>query len=432
MARSMRVTSLILGGGRGTRLHPLTKSRSKPAVPIGGKYRLIDIPISNCIHSGLNRIYVLTQFNSMSLHQHILNSYKFDTFGGGFVEILAAQQTMDNEGWYQGTADAVRRNLTFIDRADTDLVLILSGDQLYRMDFAAMIRNHQETKADVSIAALTVDEKAASSFGIMRIDEAGRLVSFIEKPKTRELLDAARTEPDWLERLGIRAAGKPYLASMGIYLFNRKLLVDMLRQYRDDDFGKELFPRLLGTDKAVQTFLFDGYWEDIGTVGAFHQANIDLTLADPHFQFAEGDRPIFTRPRFLPCSRLAGATIRDSLIADGCQIGAGSVIENCVIGVRARIAENVTIRNSYIIGADTFESPESLVHNQMIGRPRIGIGANAVIENAIIDKNARIGKGARIINEKGIVEGNETEFGQIRDGIMVVPKFAVIPDGTVI
>ncbi len=322
-----RVISLILGGGRGTRLYPLTKSRSKPAVPIAGKYRLIDIPISNCIHSGLNRIFVLTQFNSVSLHRHIANTYTFDPFGRGFVEILAAQQTMQHETWYQGTADAVRRNVPYFTEANFDLVLILSGDQLYRMDFQDMIRSHVENKAAVSIAALPVAEAEARSCGIMRIEASGRVIDFEEKPKTRALLDRVRTEPDWMARLGIEAHGRPYLASMGIYLFNRSTLVDLLASGNATDFGHEIFPQAIANHR-VQTHLFDGYWEDIGTVGAFHKANIDLTIDDPPFNFTFGDNLIYTRPRYLPCSRISGATVTDSLISDGCLIGKNSVIEN--------------------------------------------------------------------------------------------------------
>ncbi len=285
-----RVISLILGGGRGTRLFPLTKSRSKPAVPIAGKYRLIDIPVSNCINSGLNRIFVLTQFNSVSLHRHIYNTYKFDPYGGGFVEILAAQQTMEHESWYQGTADAVRRNIPYFTESTYDLVLILSGDQLYRMDFQDMIRTHQENKAAVTIAALPVAEQEAKACGIMRIQADGRVLDFEEKPKTPEKLERVRTDPAWLEKLGLKASGRPYLASMGIYLFNRSLLVDLLRSSDATDFGHELLPRAIPAHR-VQAHLFDGYWEDIGTVGAFHKANIELTRDDPPFDFASEDGP---------------------------------------------------------------------------------------------------------------------------------------------
>jgi glucose-1-phosphate adenylyltransferase len=426
-----RVIALILGGGRGTRLFPLTQSRSKPAVPIAGKYRLIDIPISNCIHSGLNRIFVLTQFNSVSLHRHIYNTYKFDPFNGGFVEILAAQQTMEHETWYQGTADAVRRNIPYFTEGAYDLVLILSGDQLYQMNFHDMIRTHVENKAAVTIAALPVAEQKASACGIMKIESDGRVHEFEEKPKSPEELTRARTDPNWLERLGIRAAGRPYLASMGIYLFNRDVLVDLLRSSAAADFGHELLPQSIG-DHRVQAHLFDGYWEDIGTVGAFHQANIDLAGDNPPFDFASEAGPVFTRPRFLACSRIAGAHVKRSLICDGTVIGAGSVIEDSVIGVRARIAENVTIRNSYVMGIDVLEYPHHRLENLRLGRPDIAIGANSVIEGAIIDKTARIGRNVKVTNDRGTRDSEAHPTYVIRDGVVVIPKAAILRDGTVI
>ena len=426
-----KVICLILGGGRGTRLFPLTKSRSKPAVPIAGKYRLIDIPISNCIHSGLNRIFVLTQFNSVSLYRHLANTYKFDPFGGGFVEVLAAQQTMQHESWYQGTADAVRRNIPYFTEDRYDLVLILSGDQLYRMNFQDMIRHHLETKAEATIAALPVAEEEAKSCGIMRIDTTGRVIDFEEKPKTADKLARVRTDPEWLERFGVNAGNRSYLASMGIYLFNRSTLVQLLAGGSATDFGHEVFPQAIANHR-VQTHLFDGYWEDIGTVGAFHKANIDLTLDDPPFHFTFGESPIFTRPRYLPCSRIMGATVTRSLISDGCVIGRGSVIENSVIGVRAQIADNVTIRNTYIMGNDIYEQPRHLDENARVGRPPFGIGANSIIENAIIDKNARIGRKVRIVNEAGVVESDEAPHYVIRDKIVVIPKYTILPDGSVI
>jgi glucose-1-phosphate adenylyltransferase len=426
-----KVICLILGGGRGTRLFPLTRSRSKPAVPIAGKYRLIDIPISNCIHSGLNRIFVVTQFNSVSLHRHISNTYKFDPFGGGFVEVLAAQQTMHHESWYQGTADAVRRNIPYFTEDKYDLVLILSGDQLYRMNFQDMIRTHQENRADATIAALPVDEATARSCGIMRIDQAGKVIDFEEKPKSQEKLARVWTDPDRLERMGIRPAGRSYLASMGIYLFNRTTLVQLLATGTATDFGHEVFPQAIANHR-VQTHLFDGYWEDIGTIGAFHQANIDLTREDPPFDFTFGDAPIFTRARYLPCSRISGATVSNSLISDGCVIGKGSVIEHSVIGVRTQIAENVTIRNSYIMGADTYEQPRHLAENAKAGIPNLGIGAFSRIENAIIDKNARIGRNVQVRNEAGVEESEGSSLFVIRDKIVVIPKNAIVPDGQVI
>lgn len=425
----LKVVCLILGGGRGSRLYPLTKSRSKPAVPIGGKYRLIDIPISNCIHSGLNQIFVLTQFNSVSLHRHIVSTYTFDPFGEGFVEVLAAQQTMQHESWYQGTADAVRRNIPYFTDSDSDLVLILSGDQLYRMDFQEMIRAHRENKAEATIAALPVPEKEAKSCGIMKIDATGRVTDFEEKPKTDEALERIRTEPDWMANHGIKAEGRPYLASMGIYLFNRSTLVHLLASGNATDFGKEVFPQTIH-EHRVQAYLFDGYWEDIGTVGAFHKANIDLTVENPPFDFTAGDNAVYTRPRYLPCSKLSGVTVNDSLISDGCTIGKGSIIENSVIGVRAQIAENVVIRNTYLMGADAFETPKEKEANERASRPHIGVGAGSRIEDAIIDKNARIGRNVKIINESGIVDSEEAPHYVIRDKIVVVPKFTILRDGT--
>ena len=427
-----KVVSLILGGGRGTRLFPLTKSRSKPAVPIAGKYRLIDIPISNCIHSGLNRIYVLTQFNSVSLHRHIANTYKFDPFGGGFVELLAAQQTMQHESWYQGTADAVRRNLAYISDPNIDLVLILSGDQLYRMNFEDMIRTHETSGAEATIAALPVTEEAARGFGLMHVDDDGRVTDFVEKPKTREALDAIRTDPSAFRRFGIEAPDRPYLASMGIYLFNRQALVDKLTRGTATDFGKEIFPQSIRGGR-VHAHVFDGYWEDIGTVGAFHKANIDLCGDDSPFDFTAGDKPIYTRPRYLPCSRLSDATVRNSLISDGCIIGRGAVIENSVIGVRATLGEGVVIRNSYIIGLDYYETRTQKAENRAEGRPDLGIGEGTRIENAIIDKNARIGRNVQLVNRDGVQDTPDEDADCIiRDGIIVVPRFTTIPDGTVV
>lgn len=424
-----KVICLILGGGRGTRLYPLTKSRSKPAVPIAGKYRLIDIPIANCIHSGLNRIFVLTQFNSVSLHRHIANAYKFDPFGGGFVEILAAQQTMQHESWYQGTADAVRRNIPYFSDHSVDYVLILSGDQLYRLNFQEMLETHQSSKAHATIAALPVDEEVAKACGIMRIDSSGRLTDFLEKPKTPETLKSVRTEPDWLERHGVKAGGRAYLASMGIYLFSRATLVDLLRDSDATDFGKELFPSAI-EQYRVQAHLFDGYWEDIGTVGAFHQANIDLTKDVPPIDFALADHLVYTRPRYLPCSRVLGdVKISRSLLSDGCSIGRGSVIENSVIGLRAQIGEDVTIRDSYIMGADFYETElSSKASHGELAQP-VGIGSGSLIERAIVDKNARIGKGLRIRrHDAQTADENHPEY-VISEGVVVVPKGAVLPDG---
>ncbi|MGB9688638.1 glucose-1-phosphate adenylyltransferase [Thermogutta sp.] len=414
------VLAIVLGGGRGTRLYPLTKYRSKPAVPIAGKYRLIDIPLSNCINSGVNRIYVLTQFNSVSLHRHIRATYNFDLFHRGFVEILAAQQTLTRTDWYQGTADAVRQNLSYIDRDDVDYVLILSGDQLYRMDFRKLLETHQRTQADVTIAALPVTAEAASALGIMRIDETGRVMGFLEKPKTQEELSFMRTDPEWFAQFGLKAEGRPFLANMGIYLFNRQTLVDVLEKTEYRDFGKEVFPASVRA-RRVYVHLFDGYWEDIGTIGAFFEANLALTRPSPPFALDQPDAPIYTRARFLPPSRIERANIRESLVADGCVIGEGAVIENSIIGLRSIIGPNCVIRNSVIMGNDFYETPTA-------DRQALMIGENSYIENAIVDKNCRIGKNVRIVNADGVKEAPETEYCMIRDGVTVIPKGTVLPD----
>ncbi len=427
------VICLVLGGGKGTRLYPLTKKRSKPAVPIAGKYRLIDIPISNCIYSGLNRVFVLTMFNSVSLHRHITNSYKFDPFGGGFVELLAAQQTMENTNWYQGTADAVRQNIDSFDLDQYKLVLILSGDQLYRMNFQQMIEVHNRNRAGATIAAIPVDEREATGCGIMQISSDGVVHNFVEKPTTRESLDSVQTDPAWLESQGIRAGNRPYLASMGIYLFDRELLVRLLNEIDEDDFGKGVFPRAIKDPEIrVQIFPFDSYWEDIGTIGAFHRANLDLAKPDSPFDFGAEGKNIFTRPRYMACSKISGATITDSLIADGAYIGRGSVIENSVIGLRSQIGEGVTIKNSYIMGADIYEDGTKIQGDLDQDLPHIGIGDGSIIENAIIDKNARIGRNVQILNSAQVQDSEETSLCVIRDGIVVVPKFTKIPAGTVI
>jgi len=421
------VISLVLGGGKGTRLYPLTKYRSKPAVPLAGRYRLIDIPISNCINSGLNRIYLLTQFNSVSLHRHIRDTYNFDNFDRGFVEILAAQQTFAGEDWYEGTADAVRKNLRYIEQPGIDYVLILSGDQLYRMNYLDMIETHKTSGADVTIAAVPVTQEAATAFGIMRLNDEGRVVGFLEKPKTPEEFNLVRTEPSWIEARGIQSHGRDGLANMGIYLFNRDTLVDVLTKTDYQDFGKEVFPASIRTRK-VQVHMFDGYWEDIGTIKAFYQANLDLAGPHPAFQLISPTEPIYSRPRFLPPSKLNGVTVTQSLIAEGCTIGAGSVIENSVIGLRCQIGSNVTIKNSVLMGADFFQTPEDIASDRAMRRPPVGIDDGAYIDGAIVDKNCRVGKNVRIENPQGIEDRDETAYSIIRDGIVVIPKGTMLPD----
>ena len=424
------VVSLVLGGGRGTRLLPLTKYRSKPAVPLAGKYRLIDIPLSNCLNSGSNRIYVLTQFLSVSLHRHIRGAYRFDNFSGGFVEILAAQQTMSDDqlDWYQGTADAVRKNLRYIQQPWVDYVLILSGDQLYRMDYGEMLKTHQKSKADVTIAALPVDRKDAGGLGIMRIDETGRVQGFLEKPKTDEEIDMVRMDPAWIDAQGIQSKGRDCLASMGIYLFNKQTLVDALEKTSYQDFGKEVFPASVRT-KRVQVHLYDDYWEDIGTIRSFYEANLALAASSPPFEMHASDAPIYSRARFLPGTRVEGATVRNSLIADGCQIEPGAIIENSVIGLRCKIGRNVTIRNSVLMGADELQTKDQILEDEKNGIPPIGIGAGTRIDGAIIDKNVRIGKSVLIGNETKCDEADISDVCVIRDGIIVVEKDATLPDG---
>lgn len=422
------VMTLVLGGGQGTRLYPLTKFRSKPAVPLGGKYRLIDIPLSNCLNSGLNRVYVLTQFNSVSLHRHIRRSYNFDVFGGGFVEILAAQQTLESAGWYQGTADAVRQNARYWNQPEFKHVLILSGDQLYRMDYGDMMRTHCESGADVTIAALPVRREEAASLGIIRIDESGRVLGFLEKPQTDEEVDLVRMDPAWMERRGIPAAGRECLASMGLYLFNRETLAEALTKTDYRDFGREVFPASVRT-RHVQTHLFDGYWEDIGTIKSFYEANLALAHRQPHFRLADAAAPLYSHARYLPPSRIDGAKIRGSLIADGCVIEDGAEIEGSVIGVRCHIGRGVTIRNSVLMGSDFYQTEQEIAADAAAGRPPLGIGAGSLVEGAIVDKNCRIGRACRIANSRGVQESPESEAGMICDGIVVVAKDAVLADG---
>ncbi|HEX4144148.1 MAG TPA: glucose-1-phosphate adenylyltransferase [Pirellulales bacterium] len=423
-----RTLALVLGGGRGTRLYPLTKHRAKPAVPLAGKYRLIDIPLSNCINSGVNRIYVLTQFNSTSLHRHIRRTYAFDQFGDGFVEILAAQQTLEHSDWYQGTADAVRQNLRHLEQSEVDHVLILSGDQLYRMNFAEMMASHRQAEADVSIAGMPVDRETAKAMGIMRLDDTGRVAGFLEKPQTHKEMDMVRMDPAWIEQRGIPSRGRDMLASMGIYLFNRPALIDLLTKTDYHDFGREIFPAAVRTHR-VHVHLFDGYWEDIGTIRSFYEANLAMAAHDAPFELVNGTAPIYTRARFLPPSRIDNAQVRGSLISDGCTIEAGTVIENSVVGLRCRIGRNVTIRNSILMGADFYDSDPHAAASQADGLPPLGIGAGSVIEGAIIDKNCRIGAGVRIANDAHLQTSPETPQAMVADGIIIVQKDAVLPDG---
>jgi len=423
------VVSLILGGGQGTRLYPLTKYRSKPAVPIGGKYRLIDIPISNCLNSGLNRIYVLTQFLSASLHQHITRSYNFDVFGGGFVEILAAQQTMESTRWYDGTADAIRRNLSYVDQSELSDALILSGDQLYRMDYDDLIRHHRDRDADITLAVIPVTREAATGFGIMKLNDSGEVIAFTEKPKTDALLDEHRTPAAYIEKLGLPARGREYLASMGIYLFKKEVLIESLKNVQHVDFGKDVIPASIGTRK-VQAYLFDGYWEDVGTIKAYFDSSLALTDDTPPFYFQDEEGPIYTRRRFLPASKVMDCTVRRSLLSDGCLVREGAVVDRCIIGIRSIIGRQAIVRNAIIIGADRYESDIERAADTA-NHPPLGIGDGTRIERAIIDKNARIGRNVRIVNERNLQEHDAGSYS-IREGIVVISKDTVIPDGTVI
>lgn len=425
------ILCLILGGGRGARLYPLTMLRSKPAVPVAGKYRLIDIPISNCLNSGYNRIFVLTQFLSVSLHRHIANTYKFDAFGHGFVELLAAQQTNEAADWYQGTADAVRQNLRYIQEDGAREILILSGDQLYRMDFQQLQRTHHAAQADVTIAVLPVTEEQARDFGIVRLDDTGRVIGFLEKPQTPEQLRACRSPAEWLERRGIASHGRQYLASMGIYMFSREPLLQLLNAPPlATDFGKEIFPRSIKTHQ-VQAHVFDGYWEDLGTIGSYHEANLALAGDEPPFDFHSPEGVIYTRMRFLPASRITGSQLEQCLISDGCVIQTGAKISRCVIGVRSRIGHDVNLTDTVILGADRFETDAERAWNKSQGIPDFTVGDGTIIRNAILDKDCRIGRNVRIENRRKVQE-EEGVCYVIRDGVVVIPKGIIVPDGTVI
>lgn len=420
-----RTLAVVLGGGRGQRLSPLTKERAKPAVPLGGKYRLIDVPISNCLNSGLNQVYVLTQFQSTSLHQHVKGSYVFDRFGGGFVEILAAEQRRESEAWYQGTADAVRQNLHHFGN-DWDEILILSGDQLYRMDFRKLLSHHRKTNADMTICVLPVDAETATSSGIINVDSAGRVVGFKEKP-AKDQLNGLETDDSLYREFKTEAKGRPYLASMGIYVFNRKVLYDELTNFNHVDFGYNLFPASIVRHK-VQSFIFDGYWEDIGTVKSFHEANLHMAKMPPPFSFGTSEGLIYTRPRTLPATIIGKMTAHESLVADGCRLG-DVTLESAVVGIRSIIGNNVHLTRTLVMGADYFEFEDERAENRQLGRPDIGIGNNVIIEGAIVDKNARIGDDVIIRNPEKI-EKKESDIYVVRDGVICILKGAVVPSGT--
>jgi len=425
---SSNVLSVIMGGGQGTRLFPLTRDRSKPAVPLAGKYRLVDIPISNCINSGLRRMYLLTQFNSASLHRHISQSYKFDHFSGGFVEILAAQQTCSDASWYQGTADAVRKNLVHFLNHNFDFLLILSGDQLYRMDFRNIIAEHAETEADITVATIPVPRSQAGSFGIMHIDPARRITRFVEKPKEPALVDSLRVDGTVQGQLGLDPKQDYLLASMGIYLFNREVVMKLLDNAHTD-FGRDIIPGAINSNK-VHAYIFQGYWEDVGTIRTFFEANLDLVSDLPRFNFFDMGAPIFTRPRFLPASKINAAEIDHAIISDGCIINKSRIYQS-IIGVRSVIDEGCSVSRTILVGCDYYESEISIRQYAERGLPRIGIGRNTTIENAIVDKNARIGQNCRI-SPAGKPDKVDHAHYYIRDGIIIIPKNGVIPHGTII
>ena len=426
MSISKEILSVILGGGAGSRLYPLTASRSKPAVPIAGKYRLVDIPISNCMNSGINRMFVLTQFNSASLNRHIKNTYHFSAFSSAFVDILAAEQTPDNPTWYQGTADAVRQSLRHIAPFESEYVLILSGDQLYQMDFQEMLDNHKKTGADISIATIPVGDREAPEFGILKKDDTGFITSFIEKPK-KGILN------EWTSDTGeeMQKAGRKYLASMGIYIFNRQLMFDYLQNnyLEAADFGKEIIPQSIDKCK-VASFQYDGYWTDIGNIYSFFEANLGLTDDLPDFNLFDNNRAIYTRARMLPPAKVSGTTLEKTLIAEGSIINA-SRIEKCVIGIRSRIGHGSTVINAYIMGSDYYETLTDIAKDKSLGIPLLGIGNRCYINNAILDKNCRIGDDVRI-NGGTHLENTDQPLYTIKDGIVVVKKGAIIPNGFVI
>lgn len=421
MEKTIKMISLILGGGQGSRLYPLTKDRSKPAVPIAGKYRLIDIPISNCINSGVRRMFVVTQFNSASLNQHIKNTYNFDNFRGGFVDILAAEQTPDNPNWFQGTADAVRQTMRHMERQDYDYILILSGDQLYQMDFLQMAKEHIAKGAELSIATIPVNAHDATSFGIMKVDKKGIIESFVEKPKA-DVLD------QWVSPVSKadQKKGNIYLASMGIYIFSKKTLNDLLEEsVNATDFGKEIIPAAIKGGRKVASYQYNGYWTDIGNIASFFEANLELTDNIPKFNLYDKENMVFTRARMLPPSKFFGTTFKKAVVADGCILH-GKSVERSIIGVRSRIGEKTVLKNTIMMGADYYEHLTDLIKKDTVN---IGVGKNCSIDTAILDKNCRIGDNVIIKGGEGL-EKVETDSYCIVDGIVVVKKGATIESGS--
>jgi len=427
-----KVLGIILGGGAGTRLYPLTKLRAKPAVPLAGKYRLIDIPISNCINSEILKIFVLTQFNSASLNRHVSRAYNFSGFSDGFVEVLAAQQTKENPEWFQGTADAVRQYIWLFQEWDIDEYIILSGDHLYRMDYTKFVEHHRQTGADITLSVVPIDEKRASAFGLMKIDDTGRIIDFSEKPEGDELQKMA-VDTSILGLSPEKAKESPYIASMGIYVFKKGVLEKLLKDNPSQtDFGKEIIPSA-AKDYKIQAYLFKGYWEDIGTIEAFYDANLALTKQpQPDFSFYDENAPIYTRSRYLPPTKLLDSNVTQSIIGEGCIIKECR-INHCVLGVRTRIESNCTIEDTLLMGADFYESYSVRQSKLEQGSLPVGIGANSTIRRAIIDKNARIGQNVIITNKDRVEEANREDEGfLIRSGIVVIIKNALIPDHTII
>ncbi|MGI6457335.1 MAG: glucose-1-phosphate adenylyltransferase [bacterium] len=425
-----RTAVMILGGGQGTRLYPLTKERSKPAVPIAGKFRLIDLPLSNCLHSGLDKIYILTQFNSDSLHRHIAQAYRFDNFSQGFVQILAAQQTPTNKNWYQGTADAVRQSLRRLVRNRPDYILILSGDHLYRMDYRYLIHEHIRREADVTIPVLPVTRDKCQEFGILQVDAEGWIHNFVEKPREDAILDQLKVPADLARQQGVMPDGRDYIASMGIYVFNAEMLFDALNEYEGVDFGKHVIPQLL-SKKKVLSYFFDGYWEDIGTIKSFYEANLALTRPVPEYNFYDERYMVYSRPRFLPGAKINEAKFTSSLINDGAIISSGAVVEHSIVGLRGIISEGAQVYETIMMGADYFDSPDNRYEIVPKGAPPLGIGPRSIVRRAIVDKNARIGADVKILNEQNIQEADSLCY-HIREGIVIIPRSAVVPDGCVI
>ncbi|NUN63946.1 glucose-1-phosphate adenylyltransferase [Pseudanabaena biceps] len=426
------VLAIILGGGQGSRLYPLTKTRAKPAVPVAGKYRLIDIPVSNCINSGIDKIYILTQFNSASLNRHVNQAYRPASYSDGFIEILAAQQTPDSPDWFQGTADAVRRYAWLLESWDVTEYLILSGDQLYNMDYEKFVNHHRKTGADITLSVLPVDQKKATAFGLLKTDAKGKIIKFLEKPKG-EALEEMRVDTTSLGLSAEEAKYSPFIASMGIYVFNKHVMMKMLSDNPDfTDFGKEIIPNAINTSN-VQAYLFSDYWEDIGTIESFYQANLDLTRhPDTAFNFYETKKPIYTRARYLPPSKVHDCKVKDSIIGEGCLLSKAT-ITNSVVGIRMHVDANCTIEDTLLMGCDFYQPQEERKKDLENHIVPMGIGENTIIRHAIIDKNARIGKNVQIINKDRVQDVNREDQGYcICNGIVVVVKNAVIPDNTII